>query len=462
MKIQAIILAALAFALPAASQDSTTLSLSIDKCREMALIHNSGAVNASLDIIAARYQKQEAAAEYLPTVKFSSFGFYALDPMLKIELKDIMDDNELTRTYAQMLGIKSSYNALQSGYGAAVSVVQPVYAGGRIVTGNRLAALGVEAAQLRKRVQNRKTGEETDGYYWQTVTLEEKLRTLERFRELLDTLCSDAASAYASGLMTEDELLQARLKRNELRTEEIKLRNGIRLSRMNLFDAIGLQYCTVRGAASESRPHIDSVILEDGLQEPQPPEALYADEETIAAALEETRLLALGVESKRMEKRMELGAALPQLAVGASYGYSDIFGGGEFNGAAFATLQIPLSDWWKTSRKLKRLQTQIDKAENERTRLDSQILLMVRKCRLDLDSAWDEYTLALDSEDTARRSFLNTRSHYEAGLVPLSDLLQAQASLRQASDGVSEALSAYRKAARIWQDISSPAASGDL
>lgn len=460
MKKTIFIIAAL-LSLQAAAQDGRQLRLDIDRCREMALAGNSAAVNAGLDVQAAKYQKQEAAAEYLPRISFMSVGFHSLNPMLKIGIKDILGNNDfsnnlqgLVDSYAAMYGISPYYSALQNGYGATVSLMQPVYAGGRIVTGNRLASLGLEAAQLQGKVQKRKTEEETDELYWQVVSLEEKLKTVSRFQEMLDTLCKDAESAYLAGLMTEDDLLQARLKRNELRTSKVKLRNGIRLSRMNLLNAIGQEYSVVRGSADEDRPYLDDFIIGESETAPQSPEGLYVDEERIAASMEEARLLALNVEAKCLEKRMELGNTLPQLAVGASYGYSRTIGDGKFNGTAFATLKIPISDWWKTSRKLNRLQIQVDKAQNDKEQLDRQVLLLVRKYWLDLNSAWEEYGLALESVQMARTSLDNTRSHYDAGLVPMSELLKAQASLQQAEDDAVDACTAYRKVLRIWQDIS--------
>lgn len=457
MKKTIVILAAL-ISLQAAAQE---VRLTLEECRQMALSQSSRAVNARLDIQAAQLLRQEALAEYFPRISVMSLGFHSLDPMIKIGLKDLLGNNDLSNnlqtlvdSYATMYGFSPYYSALQSAYGASVSVMQPIYAGGRIVTGNRLAALGVEAATLKQKVQERKSREETDELFWQVISLEEKQRTLDGFVQLLDTLCKDAGAAYGAGLMTENDLLQARLKRNELRTAGVKIRNGIRLSRMNLFNAIGQDYCIVQGAASADKPYIDSIMLDGQEGELPPPENFYIDEEKVAASMEEVRLLELNVESKRLEKRMAMGSTLPQLAVGATYGYSRTIGEGNFNGAAFATLQIPLSDWWKTSRKLRRLQLEVDKSESDRALMDKQILLLVRKSWLDLGAAWEEYCLSAESVQMAGNSLKSSRSHFDAGLVPMSELLQAQATLQQALDAQTDARTSYLKALRTWQDIS--------
>lgn len=453
------VLAALA-ALTCIAAPAQELRLTLEECREMALQNNSSAVGAALDLEAARYQKQEAFAEYFPRVSAMGFGFWAFDPLLEIGVKDIFGNNDFSNnlqglidSYAPMYGLPTSYTTLNRGYLAGVSVMQPIFAGGRIVNGNRLAALGVEAAGLQQEVQRRSTSDEIEGYWWQVVSLQEKRELLAGSKEFVDTLFRDVTAAYEAGLVTEDELLQVKLARNELLSNEVQLDNGLKLAKMNLLNSIGQGYTVISANASEERPYIDSIVLADEEGLPGPPEAYYADEESIAASMEETRLLELQVEAAELQKKMALGEALPQLAVGATYGYYDFTGKGDFNGLAFATVQIPISDWGKTGAKMKRLQTQVDKAASQRDYLQSQIILGVRQSWVELNSAWSQYQLALDSEAAAEASFGRVERNYEAGMVTIAELLQSQTSLRQASDKRADALNSYRQALRKWLDL---------
>lgn len=453
------VLAALA-ALTCIAAPAQELRLTLEECREMALQNNSSAVGAALDLEAARYQKQEAFAEYFPRVSAMGFGFWAFDPLLEIGVKDIFGNNDFSNnlqglidSYAPMYGLPTSYTTLSRGYLAGISVMQPLFAGGRIVNGNRLAALGVEAAGLQQEVQRRSTSDEIEGYWWQVVSLQEKRELLAGSKEFVDTLFRDVTAAYEAGLVTEDELLQVKLARNELLSNEVQLDNGLKLAKMNLLNSIGQGYTVISANASEERPYIDSIVLADEVGLPGPPEAYYADEESIAASMEETRLLELQVEAAELQKKMALGEALPQLAVGATYGYYDFTGKGDFNGLAFATVQIPISDWGKTGAKMKRLQTQVDKAASQRDYLQSQIILGVRQSWVELNSAWSQYQLALDSEAAAEASFGRVERNYEAGMVTIAELLQSQTSLRQASDKRADALNSYRQALRKWLDL---------
>ena len=225
------------------------MELSLDRCLEMALENNMDVLNSRLDVYAAKAQKQEAVAGYFPDVSVNAFTFYAFDPMLELGIKDIIGESEFSNTLqglidyaASTYGFDPVYSTLKKGISANVTVLQPVFAGGRIVNGNRLAALGLEAAGLQKNISERNTAEDVEKAYWQVVSLEEKMKTLDRMQALVDTLYKDVSSACAAGLATETDMLQVRLRQNELRSGKISLKNGIRLARMKLFNDTGVRY----------------------------------------------------------------------------------------------------------------------------------------------------------------------------------------------------------------------------
>ena len=159
------------------------------------------------------------------------------------------------------------------------------------------------------------------------------------------------------------------------------------------------------------------------------------------------------MESKELEKKMAIGEALPELGVGASCGYGQILTDSRFNAMAFASLKIPLTDWGKTVRKAQRIETQVQKARNDRDYLGKQLMLKIGKCWLDLTSAYDQWQLSRENSATARSLYDSTERQYEAGLVPLSDLLQAQTELSGALSGEVDALIAYRNAIRSYCEL---------
>lgn len=416
------------------------VELSVEQCRALADRNNTTVRNAQLDVEAAVAQRGEALAEYFPKVSASVFGFYSLDPMVEIGIKDILGESQFTDrlqsiidNIAPELGINSVYRTLQRGAVASVSLMQPIFAGGRIVAGNNLARLGVEAAHLKRDIAARSLHEQIDRDFWQVVALQEKERTLASLAVMLDTIHRDVQSAYNAGLASSTDLMQVELKRSELRVGQIQLTNGIRLAKMNLLNGIAMEYSYIdRG--SDSIPFIDSIFFNGSLSTLLPPEEYYVPEEQVALSQEETRLLSIGVKAQQLQRRMVLGEALPQLAVGANYGYSYMLENGKWNGAVYAVLQIPISDWGKKARNLQRLDRQIEKAENDQAYLSEQILLQIRQLWLNLTSSWQQMQVTKQNLRLARSTVDQSLAYYRAGMIPLSELLQTQSSLNQANE----------------------------
>lgn len=429
------------------------LVLTLEGCKELARENDPYVKNARLDALSARAQKGEALAEYFPTVQATVMGFHAMKPLVDIGPIDILgrsdaawDISNAYNDFAYSNGLPTRYRALQYGYGAGVSVMQPLFAGGRIVSGNRLAELGVRAADLKSSLQARETDAEVERKFWQVVSLVEKMKVLDGAMQMVDSLEKDVESACSAGLVTESDRLQVKLKKSELKSTRLQLLGGIRLAKMDMFNEIGIAYSAVSSNAREGRPYIDAVLFDSGTGELCSPQSVHVSEEEMAESMEEARLLDLQVEAKKLEKRMVLGSALPQLAIGGAYGYGHYIGNGKLNGTVFAMLSVPLSDWGKTSRKLKRYENDVQKSENERAYLHSQLLLRARQMWIELETSWERMAVAREAEDIARDSYARQRSAYDAGLVTMSELLQSQTDLLACENASAESRIAYRTA----------------
>ena len=244
--------------------------------------------------------------------------------------------------------------------------------------------------------------------------------------------------------------MQLELKQSELKSGLVQLKGGIRLAKMNLLNSIGQDYCFLPANADSLKPFIDDIVFADRLEDLLPPQEYYIPEEQLAASLNENQLLDLSVEAKKMEKRMALGEALPTVGVGASYNYSRTINE-RANGTVFAIVQIPISDWGKVSRKVQRMDYQMQKASNDRDYLSSQLLLQVRQLWLGLTVAWDKMMVAQETMDLAQKTVDQLTGRYEAGLVPMSELLQAQTILRQSTEAYIDSQIEYSSALTAYQ-----------
>ena len=412
------------------------VSLSLNDCIVLSERNNPYIKNTYLDIQSARFQKNEVFAEYFPRLSFRALGLssydYFIDILLGPEMGAMARESEFG-------------NFTKYGFNATLSFMQPLYAGGRIVTGNKLAKVGIAASELKHEVNLRDNREEVEKLYWEIVALEEKRHTVKHLDELLEVLYRDVNSAIEAGVITDSDRLLVEMKRNELKSGNVQLEGGIRLLKMNLFNLIGQKYSLLSGVADTLKPHLDNIVLSDRLSTLLPPSEYYVPEEEFAAGVTETELLDLLVESKKLEKKLALGEYLPAAGIGVSYGYST-FTSSNFNAIGLATISIPISNWGKGSQRLKRLDNEIQKAVNEREYLTSQLLLQARQLWLNLNVTWEQMKIAQENLELAERSTYDQMSRFNAGLVPISDVLMSQTSLFEAAENLIDKQIEYSKA----------------
>ena len=420
----------------ASALSAQEVSLSLMDCVSLSESNNPYIKNTYLDIQSAKYQKNEVFAEYFPRVSVRAIGIssydYFLDIVVGQELGDVVRSMEM--------GGDNRF-----GFNATISLMQPLYAGGRINTGNKLAKVGMKASELKHKVNLREKREEVEKLYWQIVALEEKRHTIKHLEELLDVLYKDVTTAIEAGVVTESDLMLVKMKQNELKSGKVQLEGGIRLLKMNLFNQIGQGYCLVKGIADASKPHLDNIRLSDRLSTLLPPADYYIPEEEFAAGVTETELLNVMVEAKRLEKKLALGEYLPSAGIGLSYGYSS-FTNNNSNAIGLATISIPISSWGKGSQKLKRLDNEIQKAVNEREYLTSQLVLQARQLWLNLNVTWEQMKIAEENMALAEKNTYNQMSRFNAGLVPLSDVLMNQTQLFEATENLIDKQMEYSKA----------------
>ena len=429
-------LSILIYLISASALSAQEVSLSIKDCIVLSEANNPYIKNTFLDIQSARFQKKEVFAEYFPRLSFRALGISSYDYLIDIavgrEVGDALRESEL-----------GGYTRF--GLNATFTLMQPLYAGGRINTGNKLAKVGIKAAELKHKVNLREKREEIEKMYWEIVALEEKRHTIKHLEELLDILHRDVTSAIDAGVITESDLLLVKMKKNELKSGKIHLEGGIRLLKMNLFNTIGQGYTLVKGVADTTKPYIDNIVLADRLSSLLPPSDYYIPEEEFAAGVSETELLGIMVEAKQLEKKLALGEYLPAAGVGISYGFSN-FTNSNSNAIGLATISIPISNWGKGSMKLKRLNNEIQKAVNEKEHLTSQLVLQARQLWLNLNVAWEQMKVAEENLELAEKNVYNQMSRFNAGLIPISDVLMNQTKLFEATENLIDKQIEYSKA----------------
>lgn len=453
MKRTLITLLLTALAATATAQERPTVHLPLDSCTAWALQHQAALKNAAIEVEMAQETRRAALTKYFPTLYMSAFYFQAKDPLVdvkasengdKIQVSTRIDgfDGDLEEIVQKLLERVSFDARLQLfEHGAVVNAVamQPIFAGGRIVNGNRLAELGVQAAELKLAMTTDEVEMNTRQYYWRVVSLQTKTATVQQALQLLDTLEHDAVAAHNAGVIGRNDLLKVRLKKNEMLASEVQLKNGIELATMALCQYVGIPY------EEGTEYTFDTIAIDRRLTDS--PSLLTA------AGRKESQLLELGVEASRLQKAMALGEALPQVTVGATYGLNNLMDNGfKGNGLMFATLTVPLTAWWETAHKVRKAELERQQAELKRDDLREQMELQNRQAWNEMNEAYTQTGIRQQAMDDAEDNLKEIRQYYQAGLQGVADLLEAQTLLTQArNEWVDQLITFQLKYFRYYQ-----------
>lgn len=429
--------------------------LTLDSCLEMAKRNNPDLRKAELSVKRAEEVKSQALTKFFPQVRGMAFGYHALQPLVDIGVDDIGNATvrDLLTTfygnYGAALGLPSTISLFQYGYGAGVMAIQPVFVGGKIVAGNKLAQVGVEAAELQAQMSERDKLEEVEESYWLVYGLLRKRRIIDDANALLDTLYQTVSGAVEAGLALPYDLSQVEMKRDDVARQQLQLLSGTRLAKRALALAIGL-------------PGGDSIVLAELDSCNQPAFELLPND--TAAVTPEQQLLSLQVRAAELEKRMVIADALPQIALGANYGYThwqtNFLRNGlnhkNGNGALFVTLNVPITDWWETAHKIREKQYVIEQAKIDQENLGTQLQMRTQQAYDQMNDALAMMQLRQRACDHAREAHSHMQANYEAGRATVAEWLQAQMALTQAESDLTDAEIAYRVHMRRYKDLTRP------
>ena len=380
-------------------------TLSLQQCQQMAHNHNIALRTARNNITMAEEQKKEAFTNYFPTISASGLAFAANKNQISYNLGDMQLD------------------MIKNGTFASVDAVQPIFAGGQIMNNNKLAKVGVEIGKLQLQQSENEVVLTTQQYYWNIVTLKEKLNTISFVQTMLSQLDKDVTTFVKAGVTTRNDLLQVQLRRNEVESQKTQIENALSICKLVLAQNIGV---------SSENFDVESHVNADEM--PEFPLDLKQDYKQALSNIPEYRLLEKNVEAKNLDYKIEIGKNLPTLGVGASYGYNHILDKGGASGIVFVKLSVPISDWWGGSHAIKRKSIA---AQNARDLLkdNSELLeIRMRKNWAEIDNAYKQLGLAKKSIDQSKENLKINTDMYQAGTTKMSDLMDAQSQYQQACD----------------------------
>ncbi|MCR4582801.1 MAG: TolC family protein [Prevotella sp.] len=393
-------------------------SLTLEECKRLARENNVSLQSARNDIQQAEEQCKEAFTNYFPQLSAMGVGMTANKNMVQMDL-DL--PSEMAAALPAGVTLPSSVGMMKRGFMGTVMAMQPAFAGGQIVNGNKLAKVGLEATRIQKEMVEDEVEQTVEQYYWQVVSIKEKLVTLALMKEMLKQLEKDVTVSVNAGVTTRNDLLKTQLKVNEIEQQILQAESGLAISSQLLAQYIGKNNESIIVAAP---PLYDMTALQ-----PQ----LY-NHELALTGVPQYRLLEKNVESARLQHKMKIGENLPSVSAGLVYTYNDLMGEGRGVGVLMATVSVPISKWWGGSHAIKRQKLTVEQARNQLQDNSQKLIIHMNNCWANVETGYKQLTIARKSIEQAEENLRLNNNYYRAGTIILSDLLDAQSSYQQSRD----------------------------
>lgn len=412
----------------------------LEQLKDSALHNNFAIRKARYDINAAQQQRREAFTKYFPNVSATGLWFNADKGMAEttINPSELIPQSlgqvlaqELPQQVLADLANPINVSMMKNGTIGGVTAVQPVFAGGQIINGNRLAKVGENVSRLQLQLSENEVEKTTEQYFWQLVSLQEKLKTVEAVEALLADIAKDVDVALKAGVALRNDLLQVQLRQNDIASQKLTLRNATSVVKLLLAQYCGLNAgdtwnVTYTSADPTSAENLSLFTFNSSLPN-----------------LPEYQLLTQQVRATDLQHKMEVGKNLPSVGVGAGCNYHNLLDNDHTFGMIFATVSVPISDWWGGSHAIKRKKIEHEKAQAQLA--DNSELLMIRmqKAYNDVEEARQQLNIAQRSIEQAEENLRLNRNFYQAGTSKMSDLLEAQLLYQQARDKQTDAVANY-------------------
>ena len=402
------------------AQQSERIRLTQAVCHELSVKNSEDIQKQKNNLQQALLDKQIAFASYLPDLDGS---------VISVLMKDTKITDEMS---LQMRGT----------YMAGVSLTLPLYVGGKITTGNKLAKVGEEVQKINQEKTRQDVIYEADKSYFTYLAVKSKVTMLEAYMQQMDSLVAQVNLSVGVDMATNSDLLRIQAKRSEVEYNLIKAKNGMELCRMALCAALGLEL---------------TIQFETDEKDIQIPDKLLTAETSIINNRPEYQLLVQNIKAKELEIRNARAGMLPTLALVAQYSkYGWAYMKGEQQGYKYkteisgtspvlmASLSVPLWHWGKEIKKVKKAKLDLANAQLDMKKNRRLLSIENEQARQNLHDSYRMIDAASLGLNQAEDNLHNLRLRYDNSMATLTDLLDAYSQWQQARSNYIEAQTQYK------------------
>ena len=452
--------------------------LSLDSCRAMALRNNKQINVSKFKKDVAYNLRKSARTKYLPKVDamggyewfsreisllnnnqkstFSNVGTNIgsnLSGGLNNLMGELVSNGLITPEAAQQIGqslgsklpaLQEKANALGQSvvdafrtdtrniWAGSVMLRQPIYMGGAIIAANKIADIGEQMAANDLDMQTQSTLYSIDRAYWMVVSLRQKQKLANSYRDLVQKLNEDVHK-MKQGVATKADGLKVDVKVNEADMQIMQVEDGLTLSKMLLCQLCGIPMDQDIQLADENKESLGMTgqFVDASVQQ-------QAAADSAKSTRPELKMLQNTVELTQQSVKLVRAANLPHVALTGGYTISNpnVFNGFQkrFTGVwnVGVLVQVPVWNWFDGAYKVRAAKAAANIAQMNLDDTQEKIHLQITQSQFKVKEAERKLNMAMKNIKSAEENLRCANLGFKEGVMEITDVMAAQTAWQQA------------------------------
>ena len=453
--------------------------LSLDSCRAMALRNNKQINVSKFKKDVAYNLRKSARTKYLPKVDamggyewfsreisllnnnqnstFSNVGTNIgsnLSGGLNNLMGELVSNGLITPEAAQQIGqslgsklpaLQEKANALGQSivdafrtdtrniWAGSVMLRQPIYMGGAIIAANKIADIGEQMAANDLDMQTQSTLYSIDRAYWMVVSLRQKQKLANSYRDLVQKLNEDVHKMIKQGVATKADGLKVDVKVNEADMQIMQVEDGLTLSKMLLCQLCGIPMDQDIQLADENKESLGMTgqFVDASVQQ-------QAAADSAKSTRPELKMLLNTVELTQQSVKLVRAANLPHVALTGGYTISNpnVFNGFQkrFTGVwnVGVLVQVPVWNWFDGAYKVRAAKAAANIAQMNLDDTQEKIHLQITQSQFKVKEAERKLNMAMKNIKSAEENLRCANLGFKEGVMEITDVMAAQTAWQQA------------------------------
>ena len=398
-----LLMATLPFSMGAQTETTDSLRFSYQQFEQHVLDYSRTLKQSEAQQLAMKKAMQVAKTSFLPAVDATGNYQYRIN------------DYDLSMGTAPIAMKHDSYNA-------GFTVMQPVYAGGKVYYDYKGKKIQSDIAEQEVMLTTDNVIYAAENSYWGTAAQKEMYEVMNRYSDIVGLLLTVLQDRYKDGMISKIDLLQMEVRKKEAEMQRLNAWEQYNLAMQNMNVLMG-------------KNPTDSLHLVETISAPMQ-EVQSVDAQTAFNVRPDLSIMKLNADYQKNQIHTALSKYNPTLSVGFQGAWGtqmiNINGDTQFNSTLMVSLKVPLFHWGARCKQ---------KAAQKALYNQSLYALQDKQDQIskELAAAWTNLTEARKRIELAEKNCtladesleLNTFS-YSEGRLSILDVLTAQLTWIQA------------------------------